>query len=154
MKLPSVEFPVKLPNIIPLDRCEEGRPKFKTEVPFMVYINRKPFAIPAGVEFDYASVPRWLTNIFPPNHPNWQAASLLHDVAYQGELWPREFCDKLFLSAMTRTGVSWLKRHTMWLAVRIGGGFTFKKHTPESIKNLRDKLRVSDFTTKPLWKEW
>lgn len=153
MKLPKVFFPVKLPNPIPLDRCEGGRPKFQLEVPFVVHINGTALTIPAGVEFDYASVPRALTNIFPPNDPDYQAASLLHDVAYQAELWPRDFNDKLFLAAMIGTGVERWKRNTMWFAVRIGGGFTYRKHSIESVLKVRNLMNLAS-QIRPLWPAW
>ena len=153
MKLPKVYFPVKLPNPIPLDRCDGGRPKFALEAPFNVYIDGTPLTIPAGIEFDYASVPRIFTNIFPPNHPNYQAASLLHDVGYQGELWPRNFCDKLFLAAMAGTGVERWKRNTMWFAVRIGGGQTYRQHSAESIARVRALMSIYN-QTRPLWGDW
>jgi|GEM_PF-1311398 len=154
MKQPLVKFPVKLPNVLPVDAEEDGRPKYKLEVPFIVIINGTQLVIPAGIVFDYASIPRAFWCIMLPNDPDYQAASLHHDVAYQGELWERSYNDKLFLAAMTSTGVEKWKRNVMYAAVRLGGGFTYRKHTYETIQNVRMLMGITDMES-PYWKkEW
>lgn len=153
MKLPVVKLPAKLPDIKPLDKREDGRPCFSLEFPFDVIINGKTLTIPAGVEFDYASVPKIFTNIFPPNDPDWQAASLLHDIAYQAELWDRKYNDSLFLATMVATGTKKISRTIMWLAVRIGGGFTYKKHSTKSKMQVR-RLMGIESTLSPCWARW
>ena len=109
--------------------------------------------IPRGFTFDYASVPGWAQWIVPRQSEETDKAACLHDWLYATE-WPvwlkqagiyytsspseaRELCDWLFLEAMQQGGTGWLKRNTMYLCVRIGGGSVWKAHTPESIAAAR-----------------
>lgn len=77
--------------------------------------------VPAGFETDFASVPRVLWNIFPP----WGVygpASVVHDSLYGREgavgAISKEEADKVFLEAMETSGVPFLKRWTLYLAVK------------------------------------
>lgn len=153
MKKIKVSFPLPLPNVLPLDKCEDGRPVYMLEEDFACIINGNNFVIRAGIEFDYASIPRIFWSILLPNDPKYQAASLLHDVAYQAELWPREINDNIFLAALEHRNVPSWKRMVMYRAVRVGGGFTYKKHTHEKILAARQLLgfNQSDFK-RPLFK--
>jgi hypothetical protein len=150
---PTVYFPVKIPQVNALDEEEDGRPRFITEAIFSVYINNKLFQIPVGVKFDYASIPRVFWSILIPNDPEYQAASLLHDTLYQAEVFKRSFNDKLFLAAMVSTGVPKWKRNLMYIAVRMGGGFTYKKHLIPNIEILRQKLGIVS-NTRPALNNW
>ena len=76
---------------------------------------------------DFASVPRILTNILPPEG-RYGRAAIIHDVLYwqQFPAFPRERADAIFLEAMEALGVGWFTRRTLWLGVRIGGGIAWK----------------------------
>jgi|SRR3990167_2545512 len=82
--------------------------------------------VPEGYETDFASVPRGLWNILPPDGTYSQAA-VLHDFLYGKRLRPRKECDKIFLEAMKVLKVSWWKRRLMYRAVRIFGGLAWGK---------------------------
>lgn len=151
MNLPKVEITIKYPDTKMTGKCDDGRPLFTLQEPFPFAINGKWRIIPAGFEFDYASVPRGLWNTFPPDDPDYSAASLVHDWLYAGEYFPREFNDHVFLSLMRLSGVSAIKRALMFAAVRIGGAFTYKDHTIKTVMAVRSLSEISG-ETRPLWK--
>lgn len=133
----------KLPNVIPLYKREDGRPVYKTEETFTVMINKYMLAIPPGVEFDYASIPRMFWRLFLPNDIDTQAASLVHDVLYQAELFPREINDEIFKETLLVSGSSRTKASLMHFAVRMGGGFTYSAHSVSTINNVRSLLGLA-----------
>lgn len=153
MKLPRVEFlkNCHIPNTKGLQEYENKRPRFLLESDFYVLINGKVHIIPAGFKYDHASVPRGLWNTFPPYDPLYAGAACLHDWCYAGEFFPREYADKLFLSAMQFTGVPKAKRGLMYIAVRIGGAFTYKKHTIKTVMEVRELSGITE-KKRPLWK--
>ena len=51
------------------------------------------------------------------------SAAVLHDYLYATALMPREAADRLFLEAMTSSGVGRIKRRAMFAAVRLFGRF-------------------------------
>ena len=86
-------------------------------------LHSDPIDVPAGFETDFASVPRGLWNIFPPDGP-WTQAAVLHDLLYNTRgfhLRTRKECDKIFLEAMAALGVPFWKRQVMYRAVRCFG---------------------------------
>ena len=87
-----------------------------------------PIDVPAGFETDFASVPRGLWNIFPPDGP-WTQAAVVHDWLYNTKglhLLTRKACDGIFLEAMAALKVPFWKRQLMYRAVRIFGGLYWK----------------------------
>lgn len=100
------------------------------ERPFRYYIGSENSAefvdIPRGFETDFASVPRGLWNVFPPDGEYTQAA-VVHDFLYTYKVLPRKRCDEIFLEAMTVLNVPRWKRQMMFWAVRIFGGGSYKK---------------------------
>ena len=97
---------------------------WKTAHSFCYYIGIEDsenfITVPAGFCTDFASVPRGLWNIFPPDGKYSQAA-VLHDFLYKTHMLTRKRSDKIFLESMQVLKVSWLKRHLMYRAVRIFG---------------------------------
>jgi hypothetical protein len=78
-----------------------------------------------------------------PLDPEFIRSALLHDALYAAELLPRSECDWLFDECMSDVDdVNWLKRNTIYSAVRIGGGFVWKNHTPESITRGRQYVEL------------
>lgn len=87
-----------------------------------------------GFITDLASIPRPLTIFFNVNG-NHRKAATLHDWLYanKGKITnektgkkttlSRLNADKLFLEAMSKTGVGFLRRWAMYLGVRVGGVF-------------------------------
>lgn len=151
MKLHKVEFPVLIPETIGLNRKDMGRPVYRLETNFIAIIDGFKHVIPAGIEFDYASIPRFLWSLFLPYDPQYAAATLLHDTSYQGILWPREVCDKLFLSGMIATDVPKLKRNTMYAGVRAGGWYNYDKRNLPKMPIVRGLMGLSNIDSIPLW---
>lgn len=84
--------------------------------------------VPLAFQTDFASVPRYLWAIFPPDGQYSQAA-VTHDFLYQkrkdltytGPKRERKECDEIFLEAMKCLGVGVFKRQLMYRAVRMFG---------------------------------
>jgi len=88
-------------------------------------------AIPKGFLSDGASIPRIFWNIFSP-FGLYLKAALIHDFLYSkdsDELFKcdRKTADLIFKEAMYNLGIGWVKRNTIYRAVRLGGGFSYKK---------------------------
>ncbi len=94
---------------------------------------------PQGYVTDYASSPWWAWWIVPPRG-KYSKAAVIHDILYHAELYSRDKCDEIFYEAMKLLGVKEWRRKLMYKAVKLGGGFTWRKHTPESVKKGRDEL--------------
>lgn len=93
--------------------------------------------VPKNFIFDFASVPKLFWQLFPKQGMRYDRASCLHDWLYVTEYFTRKECDKLFYKAMLSDNVAKWKAKTMYLAVRVGGYFVWKKHTKENIQKMR-----------------
>lgn len=102
--------------------------------------------IPAGFNTDYASIPRVLWNILPPNGQAYDRAAVVHDYLYRGgfvtvrmydpetateyELHQdptRAETDSILNEAMAVSGVGRVKRWMIYSGVRVGGGAPWAK---------------------------
>jgi hypothetical protein len=94
--------------------------------------------IKAGMRTDGASIPRiaWRLIGHPFQVPLLGPA-LGHDALYAAELVSQEEADRWFLEAMRKVGIGWIKRNTIWVAVRAGGWLVWRKHTARSIYEAR-----------------
>jgi hypothetical protein len=82
--------------------------------------------IDAGFITDFASVPRIFWNIYPPYDPHYGKAAVIHDGLYAAKIFKRSKSDKILKEAMKVLGASWITRHIIWLAVRVGGGHAWE----------------------------
>lgn len=87
---------------------------------------KKTLIVPAGFTTDFASVPRWPLIFWLAGDTARQAA-VLHDYLYTTQPYPRKDCDRLFLEAMKSTGIPAWRCYPMYLAVRAGGIFYWKR---------------------------
>ncbi|MDD9976212.1 MAG: DUF1353 domain-containing protein [Boseongicola sp.] len=103
--------------------------------------------VPRGMITDLTSVPR-LGRVFVSRVGPWLEAAILHDylyIAWQDVNglgpWERDrlFADKLFLIAMEASNVSWLRRWTIYLAVRWFGQSAYVLRNEERYVSLDDK---------------
>lgn len=116
----------------PLTVTKLGNGKWRVARSFRYYVGNLGsdnfIDVPKGLETDFASVPKGLWNILPPDGEYTQAA-VLHDFLYQtkGENGKRtrKECDEIFLEGMKVLGVPWWKRKLMFTAVRIFGSAFF-----------------------------
>lgn len=88
--------------------------------------------VPTGFHTDGASVPRMFWPIFDPFSGDYFHAALIHDYLYSkcsnGHFdCNRATADRIFKEAMFNRGVGWLTRETIYRAVRIGGGRSWKR---------------------------
>jgi hypothetical protein len=98
---------------------------------FRYVSSRGTVIVPRGFLSDGASVPRLFWGIFSPFGNPFRAA-LIHDFLYSkdsDEIFPcdRLTADLIFKEAMYNLGIGWVKRETIYRAVRFGGGRSFKK---------------------------
>jgi len=97
----------------------------------------------AGLITDGASVPKYLWGIVgSPFTGRYTRPALIHDALYASERLLRKDCDNLFLEMMEAENVAWLKRYSMYLAVRAGGYFVWKKHTQVTINDGKKYCQV------------
>lgn len=96
----------------------------------LVFDNGKTtIVIPEGFCSDGLSIPKVFQSVFSKS-PRYIFAGIIHDWSYKKNVdlgLTRRQCDKLFADWMKLYGVSFLKRRTIYLAVRLGGGFSYKK---------------------------
>ena len=91
--------------------------------------------VPKGFKTDFASVPKILWNIIPPDG-NYTQASVLHDFLYFKQMFTREKCDQIFLEAMGVLQVKKWKRNIMFWALRMFGWIGWGKHDKENAKEV------------------
>ena len=123
---------------------------YRTTREFKYYLNdpgQEEILIPNDYTMDCASIPKILHRWFPPDHPKWAQAAVLHDWLYEhrgfvgwGDL-SRKQCDKAFLNGMKILGASWFKRWMFYTAVRSFGWIAFKNRWKEGIKS---RILISD----------
>ena len=81
----------------------------------------------SGFVTDFASIPRFAWSIIGYPTGRYGKAAVVHDWLYNypksglGKPRSRRRCDQIFLEGMQVLGVGWLKRSTMYFAVRAGG---------------------------------
>lgn len=84
----------------------------------------KKFSIPAGYEYDGASIPKMFWGLIgEPDDTQFLEAALVHDFMYEKRM-NRQLADGAFLHYLKKEGVWSVKAKLMWAAVRIGG-FSF-----------------------------
>ena len=90
--------------------------------------------VPAGFVTDFASVPRIFWRLIGPptgygRDAAYGKAAVIHDFLYfTPGTRSRQDCDDVFLEAMTDLGVSKARRTLMHLAVRVGGGWPWRRY--------------------------
>jgi hypothetical protein len=83
--------------------------------------NQETFTVPAGFKTDFASVPRLFTWLIP-RYGRYTRAAILHDFLCETAPVSRADADGLFRRIMRELDVPFLRRWTMWAAVRMGAG--------------------------------
>ena len=76
--------------------------------------------VEVGFDTDFASVPRALWALFPPD-AEYTEAAVIHDSEYWKQRYTREQADALLLEGMEALGVGWFTRHTIHSQVRMWG---------------------------------
>ncbi len=125
-----------------LEQCDNGR-EFRLDEE-LIYVRKigkwadEIFVVPEGFVTDLASTPRFIWSLgFAPFGKHTEAA-VLHDFLYMTEYKDsRAKCDWLFLEGMKVRGTRFLKRWTMYLAVRVFGWIVWRRHDKKQVHNLR-----------------
>lgn len=99
---------------------------------FSVDVEIGVIVVPVGFITDFASIPRVLWNILPPEG-HYGKAAVLHDYIYvtgghcppSEHVFTKKEADKLFLAAMSQLDVPWYQRYPMYQAVRWFGRGSF-----------------------------
>ena len=96
-----------------------------------------------GFDFDGASIPKIFWSIIgSPFTGNYTTPATIHDGLYAGEVLDRKVCDDIFLDLMKQYKVNYLRRYTMYLAVRLCGCKVWKEHTKEEVLKYKDYCKV------------
>ena len=99
--------------------------------------------IDSGFIWDGASVPKLAQPIVgSPFTGLYQRAALFHDALYACKGLSRKLADRIFLILMLSDGVSVSKAITMYNAVRIGGWYSWSRHTKESVAEARGQIQI------------
>ena len=96
-----------------------------------------------GFDFDGASIPQSLWSVYGnPLSGKFRIAALVHDALYASEKLPRELADSIFLDLMKQHEVGYLKRQTMYYAVRSAGWYVWRRNTKEEIETYKEFINV------------
>ena len=83
--------------------------------------------VPVGFDTDFASVPRLLWPLLPPQGRHSKAA-VVHDWLYRHRVASRGISDRIFYDAMIDSGVKRWRAYLMWLGLRVGGWVAWKRN--------------------------
>lgn len=87
---------------------------------------------PGGFVTDLASIPPFLRWLFSPNDATRRPA-VTHDWLYCAQLTTRLVADRIFLEALERNGVGYLRRKAMYAGVRVGGWWYWNKRAGRGV---------------------
>ncbi|BCX79291.1 DUF1353 domain-containing protein [Campylobacter sp. 19-13652] len=93
-----------------------------------------------GFIFDFASVPKALTNLFPKSGARYDRASCLHDWLYATKMTSRAEADEIFLKAMISDKVGKIRAYSMYYAVRAFGFIAWGDKKRETFTPERGEL--------------
>lgn len=110
-----------MPFLNKLHTVESDEHAWTLTEPLVYRGSHETFTVPSRFKTDLATVPRILWAIVPP-WGKYSRAAVLHDWFYVRDIEiSRRDADGIFRRAMKESGVGWLRRHTMWAAVRVFG---------------------------------
>jgi len=86
----------------------------------------KNIIVPRGTKTDFASTPKWIHWLYPPQG-KYSKASIIHDYMYNNKTDTRLICDAVFYDAMKDSKVNFFTRWIFFISVRIFGGRYYGK---------------------------
>ena len=96
-----------------------------------------------GFDFDGASIPQALWSVYGnPLSGKFRIAALVHDALYASQKVSRELADAIFLDLMKQHEVGYMKRQTMYYAVRSAGWYVWRRNTKEEIETYKEFINV------------
>ena len=85
-----------------------------------------------GFDFDGASIPQALWGLYGnPLSGKFRIAALVHDALYASQVLEKSTCDSIFLELMKTHGVGYIKRYSMYNAVKVFGFKAWKSSQDE-----------------------
>lgn len=94
-------------------------------------------------DFDGASIPQALWSVYGnPLTDKYKIAALVHDVLYASQIVSRKLSDEIFLDLMKQHKVGYIKRQTMYYAVRSAGWYSWKQLTKEDLEKYKEYVNV------------
>lgn len=108
--------------------------KFKTAIPHKVSTAYTAVYIPAGFEFDGASIPFLLRPVIHVLDPwaRFEPAAAVHDLLYRIQKASRYQADAFFRELMLDAGVPHIPRVILYRSVRIFGGEAWRQNAVEA----------------------
>ena len=100
--------------------------------------------VPEGFVTDFASIPKFLWGIYPPYHPDYGKAAVIHDFLYAEQATTRKRADQIFLEGMQVLGCGWFRRTIIYQSVRWFAGKAWESHAAAKA----DKKTVADILKK------
>ena len=96
-----------------------------------------------GFDFDGASIPQSLWGVYGnPLSGKFRIAALVHDALYASQKLPREVADAIFLDLMKQHEVGYLKRKTMYYAVRSAGWYVWRRQEESEVEEYKEFIDV------------
>lgn len=120
---------LSIKRIIGVNNC------WQTLEPLVWVDNRQIITVKKGFIFDFASVPKPITNLFPKSGARYDRASCLHDWLYATKMLSRDEADEIFLRAMLSDKVGKIRAYTMYYAVRAFGWIAWGNKKREVIND-------------------
>lgn len=88
-----------------------------------------------GFDFDGASIPKAFWSVIGnPLTGDYKIAALIHDALYSSQELPKELCDNIFLEIMRLHGVGYIKRYSMYNAVKVFGSLSWNSNKEDIVK--------------------
>lgn len=115
---------------------DTGRWVVKAQLKFRSDVAGTIIRVPRGFNTDLASVPR-LPFVYVLTGSMADAAAVVHDYLYSTCMYERKVCDDIFLEAMEATGVSCIRRRTIYYGVRIGGWWVYNEYLTRNNKQVK-----------------
>ena len=95
-----------------------------------------------GFDFDGASTPQALWSVYGnPLTGKYRIAALVHDVLYASQVLEKSICDSIFLELMKTHGVGYVKRYSMYNAVKVFG-FKAWKNNQDELEKYKEFINV------------
>jgi len=89
--------------------------------------------VPVGFVTDFASTPRLVWWLIPPEDYHYTRGAVVHDWIYNQHLYQKAVCDLVFLEAMTALQTPKWKRTVMYLAVKWFGASAYNNERKQLI---------------------
>lgn len=110
-------------------------------------------SVPKGFVTDFASIPRILWSILPPDG-DYTYPSIIHDYLYWTQNTSRAIADEVFKSAMIDFKISSSEINSIYSGVRAGGQAAWNSN--EKLRKSGERRILKKFPESPIisWAEW